>query len=106
MRGHTGRFVSLCKGTIHTRSLKQKINTKSLTKSEVAGAIDFIPWIIWLKRILDVPGYGMNKTIFYQDNESAIKMEKNGLKSCGDISRHINIGYFFIKNVLERRRLT
>ena len=31
-----------------------------------------------------------------------MKIEKNGLKSCGDKSRHINIRYFFIKDVLER----
>ena len=46
-------------------------------------------------------GYGVNRNIFYQDNESAIKMERNGLKSCGDRSRHINIRYFFIKDILK-----
>ena len=44
----------------------------------------------------------MKTTVFYQDNESAIKMERNGLKSCGDRSRHINIRYFFIKDILKR----
>ena len=43
----------------------------------------------------------MDRTIFYQDNESAIKMEKNGLKSCGSKSRHIKIRYFFIKDILD-----
>ena len=43
----------------------------------------------------------MDRTIFYQDNESTIKMEKNGLRSCGKKSRHIKIRYFFIKDILE-----
>ena len=34
---------------------------------------------------------------FYQDNQSAILLEKNGRGSCGDKSRHINIRYFFIE---------
>ena len=44
----------------------------------------------------------MKRNIFYQDNTSAIKMESNGRKSCGEKSRHINIRYFFIKDVLKR----
>ena len=29
-------------------------------------------------------------------------MEKNGLKSCGEKSRHINIRYFFIADIVKR----
>ena len=32
-------------------------------------------------------------------------MEKNGRKSCGEKSRHINIRYFFIKDILERENI-
>ena len=102
MKGHTSGLVSLGRGTIHNKLSKQKINTKSSTESEVVDASDFIPWTIWLKRILQELGYGMKRTLLYQDNESTIKMEKNGLKSCEDKSRHINIRYFSIKDVLER----
>ena len=31
-----------------------------------------------------------------------MKMESNGMKSAGDKSRHINIRFFFIKDVLDR----
>ena len=48
----------------------------------------------------------MDRTIFYQDNESAIKMEKNGLRSCGDKSRHIKIRYFFIKDILDNEDIS
>ena len=69
------------------------------------GASDFIPCTLWLRRILNEQVYDMKTTVFYQDNESAIKMERNGLKSCGDRSRHINIRYFFIKDILEREEI-
>ena len=48
-KGHTGGFVSLGRGTIHKKSSKQKINTKSLTESEVVGTSDFIPRTMWLR---------------------------------------------------------
>jgi hypothetical protein len=34
-------------------------------------------------------------------NESTIRFERNGRKSCGPNSRHIDIRYFFIKDRLE-----
>ena len=50
-------------------------------------------------------GYGVDST-FFQDNENAIRMEKYGLKSFGDKSRHINIRYFFIKDILDRENIS
>ena len=34
-----------------------------------------------------------------------MKLKKNGGKSCGDKSRHIDIRYFFIKDVLHRKNI-
>ena len=34
----------------------------------------------------------------FQDNTSALKMEKNGRNSCTGNSRHINVRYFFVKD--------
>ena len=50
-------------------------------------------------------GFDMDSNIFYQDNQSAMKLEKNGHKSCGEKSRHIDIRYFFIKDVLRRENI-
>jgi hypothetical protein len=41
----------------------------------------------------------------YQDNMSAILLEKNGRKSAGKRSRHLNIRYFFITDMKEQGRL-
>jgi hypothetical protein len=91
MRGHTGGVISLGHGVIHSKSSKQKLNTKSSTESEIVGASDYIPWTLWAKGFLQHQGYTLDRNIFYQDNESAMKIEKNGRKSCGDKSRHIHI---------------
>ena len=55
---------------------------------------------------MEKQGYKVKEAKFYQDNESAIKMEKNGLKSCGEKSRHIDIRYFFIKDISKQENIT
>ena len=95
MKGHTGGAMSMGTGLIHSKSSKQKLNTKGSTETEVVGATDYIPWTIWIKRFLMEQGYDLTRNVYYQDNMSAMKIEKNGRKSCGDKSRHIHIRYFF-----------
>ena len=93
-------------GIINSKSSKQKINTKSSTEAELVGASDFISHTMWTDWFLKGQGYVVKSNIFYQDNQSAILLEKNGRNSCGEKSRHINIRYFFIKDVLKRERIT
>jgi hypothetical protein len=49
-----------------------------------------------MKLFMEAQDYPIQKAIFYQDNESAIKMETNGKISTGHRSRHIDILCFFI----------
>ena len=105
MRGHTGGVLTLGRGIVQGKTTKQKLNTKSLTESELVGASDYIPWTVWAKRFLAEQGYKLRRNIFYQDNQSVMKMESNGQKSCGEKSRHILIRYFFIKDVLKRENI-
>jgi hypothetical protein len=105
MKSHTGGVVSFGTGALMSKSSKQKINTKSSTEAELVGASDYLPHAIWAKKFLEGQGYMLEENIFYQDNQSAIRFEKNGRKSCGQNSRHIDIRYFFIKDRLEIENL-
>jgi hypothetical protein len=98
MKSHTGGCVSLGRGVIMPKSTKQKLNTKSSTEAELVGASDYIPSTIWAKNFLEAQGYDISENVFYQDNQSAMRLEKNGRASAGQKSRHINIRYFFIKD--------
>jgi hypothetical protein len=51
-------------------------------------------------------GNPTTNAVFYQDNESAIKMESNGKSSCGQRSRHIDIRYFFITDHAKRQSIS
>ena len=88
-------------GIINPKSTKQKLNTKSSTEGELVGASDYLPNVIWTKMFLREQGYEIKENIFYQDNKSAILLERNGRNSCGPRSKHINIRYFFIKDRLK-----
>ena len=101
MRGHTGGCLTLGRGMLHGRSSKHKLNTKSSTECEVVGTSDYLPFPIWFKYFLEAQGYPVKGNDFDQDNTSAIRLEKNGIMSCGQQSRHINIRYFFIKDRIK-----
>ena len=98
MKSHTGGAISFGRGAIMCKSTKQKLNTKSSTEAEVVGASDYLPNTIWAKMFLAEQGYELETNIFAQDNQSAMRLEKNGRASAGQQSRHINIRYFFIKD--------
>jgi hypothetical protein len=95
LKSHTGGLISLGHGVVMCKSAKQKLNTKSSTKAEVVGASDYLPNTIWAKYFLEAQGHTNTENTFAQDNRSAIQLEKNGRKSCGQQSRHINIQFFY-----------
>ena len=101
MRSHTGGTMSFGTGVIHTKSSKQKLNTKSSTEAELVGVSEYLPYHIWLVNFLEYQGYDIKNKILYQDNQSAIKMEKNGRNSCTGNSRHIDIRFFFVKDRVD-----
>jgi hypothetical protein len=102
MKSHTGGVMSLGIGGIVCKSTKQKLNTKSSTEAELVGASDYLPNTLWVKLFLEAQGYTIKENLFEQDNESAIKLETNGRRSAGPMSRHIDIRYFWIKDRTEQ----
>jgi hypothetical protein len=58
--------------------------------------------ILWTRLFLENQGYMVRDTKLYQDNQSAILLEKNGKRSSSKQMRHINIRYFFITDCIEK----
>jgi hypothetical protein len=106
MRGHTGGAMSFGWGVVHEKASKQKLNTKSSTESEVVGVSEYVPHKLQMINFLSAQGYDLKKCVLYQDNQSAIKMEKNGRNSCTGNSRHISIRYFFVKDRVDKGEFT
>ena len=96
MRSHTGATMSMGKGSVYSASTRQKLNTKSSTEAELVAVDDVMPIILWTKYFLEEQGCAINDTTIYQDNQSAMLLEKNGRASSGRRTRHINIRYYFV----------
>jgi len=105
MRGHTGGTMSMGRGTIHSKSSRQKLNTKSTTESEVVGVSEYLPYDIWQVNVFGAQGYDIRNNYVYQDNENAMKMEVNGRNSCTGNSRHIDIKYFWVKDRVDKEEV-
>ena len=52
MRSQTGGAMSFDRGLAHGPLLKQKLNTKSLTESEVVGVSEYLPYNILMINFL------------------------------------------------------
>lgn len=77
----------------YSTSTRQKINTKSSTKAELVSTNDLMPQVLWTHYFLEAQGYKLNENGVFQDNQSAILLEKNGKRSCSKRTRHSNIHF-------------
>jgi hypothetical protein len=102
MRSHTGSTFSLGKGMIVSDSTKQKVNSRSSTEAELIGVDDRISKILWTKRFIEYQGFKVKLNIIYQDNTSTMKLENNGKASSGKRTRHFDIKYFYVTDLIGR----
>ena len=101
-RSHTGGVMTLGSGAIQTISTKQKVNTKSSTEAELVSIDDVISKIMWTRLFLEAQGYQIRENLVYRDNQSSMKLETNGKLSSSKRTRHFNIKYFFITDLIGR----
>jgi hypothetical protein len=62
-------------------------------------ASDYLPHTVLIKLLMDADGHSMDECTLEQDSERAIKLEQNGRTSAGPKSRHVDVRYFWIKDV-------
>lgn len=96
MKSHTGGTMSMGKGSVYSASTRQKLNTKSSTEAELVGVDDLMPMVLWTRYFTEAQGYEVRDALVHQDNQAAMLLERNGRKSSGKRTRHINIRYFFV----------
>ena len=78
MRSHTDGFMTMGTGEAHFQYSKQKLNTKISTEANLVGFYDVLTQVIWTWYFLKEHGYKIRDNVIYQDNQSTIKLEKNG----------------------------
>jgi hypothetical protein len=65
-----------------------------------------MPAILWTCYFMEAQGFGVQENVVYQDNKSAILMEKNGKDSSSKHPKHINIRYYFVTDWISKKDLT
>jgi len=93
------------KGATYGSSTRQKLNTRSSTEAELVSVDDMMGQVLWTRCFLEAHGYKVNNNVVYQDNKSAILLEKNGRGSAGKRSRHLNVRYFFVTDRIAKEEL-
>ena len=65
---------------------------------------DKISKIIWCRQFIESQGLKINYNVIFQDNQSAIQVEYNGIESAGKRTRHFNINYITYLTLFDRSR--
>ena len=105
-KSHTGALLTLGQGAVTSISTKQKINTRSSTESELVSTDDIIAKVIWTKNFIEAQGFTIQENLIHRDNQSTLKIEQNGKASSGKRTRHFNIKYFYITDLIQQKEVS
>ena len=103
--------MSLGTGAVIAMPTKQKLNTTSSTEADLVGVSDSLGFNIWCTYFFKSQGKELgdgnvairDRNILYQDNESCIKLAKNGKASSTKQTRHIHIRYFAVTDRVKKQ---
>jgi hypothetical protein len=102
-KGHAGAMFTLGQGAVTSYSRKVKLNTRSLTKTELVGADMYMPEMLWMLYFIQSQGYDLETVQLYQDNKSTELLMKNEQFSSRKETKHIMATFFFIKDRIGSR---
>jgi hypothetical protein len=100
-KGHGGAMFTMSKGATSSYSRKVKLNTRSLTKTELVTVDMFMPEMLWSLYFLQAQGYGAECVGLHQDNISVQLLMKNERFSSGKKTKHIKAKFFYIKDKVD-----
>jgi hypothetical protein len=104
-KSHSGCTMTIGKGTVHCKSKKQSLVTRSSTEAELVAISDSVCVGIWARNFLQIQNGEKHflidgeipPVILYQDNLSTVQLAEHG-RSTSPRTRHIDIKYFFIQD--------
>jgi hypothetical protein len=106
MRGHTGGALTMGTGCAVTTSTKQNVNVRSSTIGELVAVDEMMAQILWTRLFMIAQGVKVTDNILYQDNRSAILLEKNGRASSSKRTKHIEIRYYYVADRIAKGDLS
>jgi len=66
---------------------------------------DIVSKVLWTRRFMEAQGINVTTNVIYRDNTSSMKLEEGGRQSCGKRTRHFDIKYFYITDLIKRKEV-
>ena len=104
-KSHTGICITMGIGCFYANSTGQKINATSSCQAELIALAKGLQQSIYSSYFSAGQGYKIPPIIVNQDNQSTIKLICNG-KSNSELTKHIQIGYYSVKDLIDRGLIT
>ncbi|CAL2257280.1 unnamed protein product [Prunus armeniaca] len=99
----SGYLITFSGGAVSWQSKLQKCVALSTTEAEFIAATEACKEMLWMKRFLQELGQEQHKYILHCDSQSAIHLSNN--LSFHSRSKHIDVRYHWIRDVLESKQL-
>jgi hypothetical protein len=100
----TGWIVKLNGDVISWASKKQHTVAQSTCEAELYAEAAAVNEVLWQRGLLKELGLRMdNASIVYCDNQPAISVSKNGIKS--ERTKHVDVKYHFVTEQIEKRTI-
>lgn len=98
-------MATLGTGVFYTKSTSQKINMTSSCEAELVALSKGLQQSLWTRSFLTAQGLKVPPIMVLQDNQSTIKLIERG-RPAAEQTRHIEIGYFWLTDLLTRGIIT
>ena len=100
-RSQTGLFITLGRGPLIWKSIKQRCVTKSSCEAEIIALSDIVSLVIWVRDLLKTIGMHDGKpVVIREDNKAAIDMVNDGATT-SDRTKHVHIRNSFIGQFID-----
>ena len=99
----SGYLITFAGGAISWQSRLQKCIALSTTEAEFIAITEGCKEILWIKKFLQELGQDQENYVLYCDSQSAIHLSKNS--TFHSRSKHIDVRYHWIRDVLESKLL-
>jgi hypothetical protein len=99
----SGYLITFAGGAVSWQSRLQKCVALSTTEAEYIAITEGCKEILWMKKFLQELGQNQESYVLYCDSQSAIHLSKNS--TYHSRSKHIDVRYHWIRDVLESKLL-
>ena len=82
---------------------QKKFNTMSSTQAKIVEVEDVLKQLVCTHCFLKDKGYKIHDNIIHQNNQSAVKLDKNVRRLSSKQTQHINIRYYFISDSIKKQ---